>query len=1477
MSWDVELSSTSSSSSDSDVLSPTPVLRRGRGRPRNSLLRLATTAPDSQSDLACPASTSTVADPIQRFFRPVGGPIPSMVGRIVQSGTSDALMEAADLVGDHSGVVAREDMRIVDVMMGSETLFMHNASPSALAKAAGVDRRKFGRRLLVLAAAAWAGTLSFLAGLVSSLLVARRAGKIKLMAVVKFCTYDETPLPLRLPGANKLVLRSKVVKRDRAGTAKVMQGQIEIAFVYQCCVSKRVSIAVAPVPCPLAVLESGKAVCLQLANERMAKIPHLDELRNLPDVVNLDATCCDKAGPNSVAEDAMYSQLPQGWLKVRLPCFAHIASTCQGRSFNTLPLDISGMIAFQLLMKFAGAVEGFTMCVAAVLLDNASVVDAAPPDASSEERRYLDALLRLCLPCTDIGRERCQELLDLLTSDVREVKIHLRVVGADAGFDLRAWAERVAGLLVGPFQIFPRHRWCNSLSSLSMIVLCFIHNLMPQAAQRWFSGFYLHRPITDGKHQGHDPWSVDMSEEEAEEQKTLAVPGASVTAGTESPTSAWVEFNAKQKLKAQKWVRSQPGDRMVVARVCMQVCVSVLHLVELIASSQWQMATWRRCQDGGKYRCRMQVVAEGAFQRVVASRVSEACSHVRWRVLRPAGRTLGMACFGFSLLFSAYCSLEQLLLQHTRHLPYTLWLLIDHPQAAAFAQRLLDMPKCVLDEFTRKFLDHFNTVKLLLSSLCKAVLIAAGVCMRFEICEVECLNAQIRRIVLSNETVGAGLQDVSARFLLGRHRALHQRFGKPVKNFVSKQEQRKARRRPCKRKAPGTKKQKCGGGGVQRAFWSERLRGAKFGSADVRKAFFSKVTAAFAALQQAGGDEYERRCALGKSATTTHRTGARAFGCRTKRAHNELQVDAKRPRVGDEPEVAERRVAAGLAELALVARRRLEDMHAACDEEEQGKHGEDREKVSGNSRNMLLATKDVLFAGEAPGFVQAVRHAPRDLVDPAVPDEVIDVEVFPCTPPAAEIGRRVLCKSAAGGSQDREPVRHKLASAWEALHKEVKSAAKKTIFSLPASGKHSLSKVSVCFRVGKCICKAGMQARFDMRASLASVLRRFFKKGTEARKVYDGNCAVLKVFSFRGRRERHHCRWWFIGFGNLNENTFCVQELVPCCQSEVVDLQDLTSASGDVLVPRGSPHDLFAVVEDVPTDRPIRCELCTLCFGAQEAFPGFVLVAVVAQLESPLQEVFWCPKRWGAQQPHARPVSQLPDVEDDCFQPLQDDPRLQEVGAGDACVLDLPSDEDPRCVAQSWELTSSDEEPAPPQPVAPRRRSSVCHRQAWAAVVDSVTSSRRVSVAASSPAGPSAAAAPDPGEPAFMPHINMASAFPQFVHSRTVAGRKSYIRLSPAWGRDSWDMRAICAEHGCSLSKNCSGERPLGRLWAWLDAGAAMGSKLEHQQHVPDLEARRRARRHFEALPGARMFLAEESGGPGRGEPEETWRGRTYK
>ena len=69
------------------------------------------------------------------------------------------------------------------------------------------------------------------------------------------------------------------------------------------------------------------------------------------------------------------------------------------------------------------------------------------------------------------------------------------------------------------------------------------------------------------------------------------------------------------------------------------------------------------------------------------------------------------------------------------------------------------------------------------------------------------------------------------------------------------------------------------------------------------------------------------------------------------------------------------------------------------------------------------------------------------------------------------------------------------------------------------------------------------------------------------------------------------------------------------------------------------------------------------------------------------------------------------------------------------------------------------------------------------------------------------------------------------------------------------------------MTRNGRVHRPIGRLWAWLDAGHLFDTAEQHKKHAPDFAARVAARAEVEALPEVQDFLQHESGGPGAGEP----------
>ena len=113
----------------------------------------------------------------------------------------------------------------------------------------------------------------------------------------------------------------------------------------------------------------------------------------------------------------------------------------------------------------------------------------------------------------------------------------------------------------------------------------------------------------------------------------------------------------------------------------------------------------------------------------------------------------------------------------TRGFPFRLWELVVNPDVA---HEFLAVPECLLDEFSRLFLQDFNTVALLQSARCRSVLIAMGIFVRFEITRIECRHAFLRRIMVSSVTWKVMLEDMSARYLLLRGKLVQNMFGRGV-------------------------------------------------------------------------------------------------------------------------------------------------------------------------------------------------------------------------------------------------------------------------------------------------------------------------------------------------------------------------------------------------------------------------------------------------------------------------------------------------------------------------------------------------------------------------------------------------------------------------------------------------------------------------------------------------------------------------
>ena len=146
-------------------------------------------------------------------------------------------------------------------------------------------------------------------------------------------------------------------------------------------------------------------------------------------------------------------------------------------------------------------------------------------------------------------------------------------------------------------------------------------------------------------------------------------------------------------------------------------------------------------------------------------------SPAAWATFRPAACTLGLAGICFSVIHSTHCAAEQLAFVFFRSPLFTLFTLISTPTVAN-ARRVLSIPDCRLCAWSRLFLRKFSTEALLVGCDARACLIALGVLLKWEISKQECRHGQLRRFCLASESWLPLLHQLSAQFLLMRHRLL---------------------------------------------------------------------------------------------------------------------------------------------------------------------------------------------------------------------------------------------------------------------------------------------------------------------------------------------------------------------------------------------------------------------------------------------------------------------------------------------------------------------------------------------------------------------------------------------------------------------------------------------------------------------------------------------------------------------------------
>ena len=484
--------------------------------------------------------------------------------------------------------------------------------------------------------------------------------------------------------------------------------------------------------------------------------------------------------------------------------------------------------------------------------------------------------------------------------------------------------------------------------------------------------------------------------------------------------------------------------------------------------------------------------------------------------------------------------------------------------------------------------------------------------------------------------------------------------------------------------------------------------------------------------------------------------------------------------------------------------------------------------------------------------VTRLAHAPEDL----------DLVVHAVSPPASEIAKRVLAASASGEVDQMTAFEElsagsMLSSAWTASHVLQTPAHAEVLLPMPP-GKSSLHALTLCQRVGYCVCGPGKLKRRKFRAALASWLKSSMSKGSTGRRLHDRAELILQV-SDPCKAVPSPLSTWYVGYGNLNSNDFTVKPLkrVWMAQHHLV------------FEPDGDARDIEAVGASLDLENSaFVCDLMMLDIESGSLFQEFRPLAFVAHVLPRISCDIWPPK-----------VS-VPN-------PVQSARRRTVAAASIAAEADMPSicdgnveaAEDDVMVeadealaeAATWQLSSDDDDAVDDRTqsrpgISTAGLSSIVHGSR-------PPTGLSLSVAVRPPATSSGSSGGAAASGTFIPRKDFRSFWPKIDFAINERGQRSYLRLSTTWGKTHQDLLAVCCRHGprCQLSKSMRSQRHIGRLWAWLQHGERpeVQTKEQHVGYDPSYQERLEGRSVFEGLAAADIaeFLASEPGGPGLGEP----------
>jgi hypothetical protein len=419
---------------------------------------------------------------------------------------------------------------------------------------------------------------------------------LDLVACITSLRYDETPTKIAIAdssGATGHLVASKTRPRTAKGVAvsqfaKVLQSEVRMGLLVKPVGSDGFTLIWGHLPTLLQAMDRCTAEVLHSALQDSTIFPGIGQLESRCGV-RINITCADRAASNKRLEATMHCREDaDSQLRLSIDCELHKAFLAQSKQFAFVPADISGTISLGMALRGSGSMEIFRKTVVAWMKRRLKVYRGAfPAGPGTEAHRYREAVLSLFASSgpgsSTTSAKRAALLRAFVNGDLRvrgEVQ-HFCPPGHCRSEEdtMQVFTTFVMECLFpAALPLWPRHRWLGSDLAMDWLGLaCGFHGLLDEVVPVFL------KYVTKGT----DPSPADFDEALVSNDSDGSVWDlAAKLKVSEDGTYDYSCLNAKSRIDAGDFLKSDPLPRVVIMRVCMTPQVQLMHRYLMVSAEQ---------------------------------------------------------------------------------------------------------------------------------------------------------------------------------------------------------------------------------------------------------------------------------------------------------------------------------------------------------------------------------------------------------------------------------------------------------------------------------------------------------------------------------------------------------------------------------------------------------------------------------------------------------------------------------------------------------------------------------------------------------------------------------------------------------------------------------------------------------------------------------------------------------------------------